>query len=65
MPMFFTGDPAADWDMYCEEQEQLLERMPVCEDCEKHIADDHAYYINGVWICEHCMEAYRREVWPE
>lgn len=65
MPMFFTGDPAADWDKYCEEHEQLLERMPVCEDCEKHIADDHAYYINGVWICEHCMEAYRREVWPE
>lgn len=63
--MFFTGDPAADWDRYCEMQERLLKQMPVCEDCENHIEDDHAYYINGVWICERCMEAYRREVWPE
>lgn len=63
--MFFTGDPAADWDRYCEEQERLLERMPICEDCEQHIADDRAYYINGVWICDRCMDSYRRDVLPE
>lgn len=63
--MFTTDDPVADYDRHCLEQEKLLERMPICEDCEKHITDDEAYYINGVWICKDCMDSYLQEVLPE
>lgn len=63
--MFITDDPAVDYDRYCQEQEKLVERMPCCEDCEQHISDDRAYYINGVWICTDCMDSYLQEVLPE
>ena len=63
--MYRTDDPHADYDRYCAEQDKLVARLPVCEDCERHIEDFSAYYINGVWICEDCMESYRREVLPE
>lgn len=63
--MFYTDDPARDYDRYCEEQEKLIDRMPLCEDCEKHIEDETAYYINGVWICKDCMSSYEQEVLPE
>lgn len=44
------------------EQNKQLARLPVCADCDEPIQDEFAYYINGEWICENCMDAYRREV---
>jgi hypothetical protein len=26
------------------------------------ITDESAFYIEGEWVCEVCMETYRREV---
>lgn len=63
--MAYTDDPLADFHAWDAEQARQLERLPMCADCDNHIQDENAYYINGEWICEHCMSSYRREVLPE
>lgn len=63
--MHYTDNPIADFNSWDAEQNRRLEQLPVCADCEQHIQDETAYYINGEWICESCMDSYRREVLPE
>ena len=63
--MFYSDNPVLDYEHYDAEQNRRLEELPVCADCDEHIQDETAYYINGEWICEDCMDAYRREVLPE
>lgn len=63
--VFYTDDPLADFEAWDEHQNEQLERLPVCMDCEQHIQDETAYYINGEWICEDCMDAYKQVVLPE
>lgn len=63
--MFCTDDPIRDFEQHDAEQNMWLEKMPVCADCDEHIQDETAFYINGEWICENCMDSYRREVLPE
>jgi len=58
----FTDDPLADFNRWDAEQERRLARLPVCADCDEPIQTESAYYINGEWICEDCMESYRRDV---
>lgn len=53
------------WKQHEEEKESMLNRLPVCCECGNHIQDDSAYYINDEWICENCMDSYKREVHPE
>lgn len=63
--MPWTDDPLADFDRWDAEQNRRLEERPVCADCDQHIQDETAYYINGEWICKDCMSSYEREVLPE
>lgn len=63
--VFYTDDPLADFEAWDEQREKRLERLPVCVDCDNHIQDETAYYINGEWICEDCMDAYKQVVLPE
>ena len=63
--MPYTDDPVADFDAWDAEQNRHLATLPECADCEQAIQDEFAYYINGEWICENCMDSYRREVQPE
>ena len=58
----YSDNPLADFDAWDAEQNKRLEQLPVCADCDEHIQDVEAYYIHGEWICEQCMETYRREV---
>lgn len=62
--MSYTNDPVADYDRYCAEQERRIARLPRCSECDNHITTECAYYINGEWICEECMDSYRQPV-PE
>lgn len=62
--MFYSDDPIADFNARDAEQTRQLEKRPVCADCDEPIQDDFPYYINGVWLCEDCIESYRREI-PE
>lgn len=58
----YSDNPLADFDAWDAEQNDWLERRPVCADCENPIQDETAFYINGEWICRDCMSAYEREV---
>lgn len=63
--MSYTNDPIADFDAWDAEQNKRLEQLPECADCGEPIQDETAFYIDGEWICEICMDSYRREVLPE
>lgn len=63
--MFYTDDPILDAERHQAAQDNRLQSLPVCADCDEPIQDETAYYINGEWICCRCMEAYEREVLPE
>lgn len=63
--MAWTDDPVSDFNSWDARQNRQLEELPVCADCDEHIQEETAFYINGEWICESCMDAYRREVLPE
>lgn len=53
------------WEAHDAEQARQEARLPHCADCDEPIMTNEAYYINGDWICEDCMDSYKREVWPE
>lgn len=63
--MPWTDDPLFDFARHDAEQNKRLEQHPVCADCDQHIQDETAYYINGEWLCRDCISAYEREVLPE
>lgn len=65
MRITWTDDPIRDFERYDAAQAAELARLPICAECEAHIEDSEAYYINGEWICESCMSSYKREVLPE
>lgn len=50
------------WLRYDDEKERRLTERPVCVECDNHIQDETAFYINDEWICESCMDTYRRTV---
>lgn len=54
--MFYTDDPARDYDRYCEETEKELEHLPFCEDCGERIMDDYCYSDGDLVVCEECLE---------
>lgn len=62
---FYTDDPIADFDAYDAEQNRRLAKLPICADCDEPIQDEFAYYINGEWICERCIDAYITGVFPD
>lgn len=53
--MALSNDPYADFVKHDREQEKWLKKRPVCVYCEKHIQDEHLFYINGEIICEECL----------
>lgn len=58
--MYFTDDPIADYDRYCNEQQKELDRLPRCSECDEPIQTEWCFEINGEYICEHCMEEHRK-----
>lgn len=60
--MFYTDDPVADFQRLDRAQSERLAKRPVCSECDNHIQDETAYLINGEWICENCMNTYKKYV---
>lgn len=58
--MMRSDDPLKDFWEYSNEQEDWLEKRPVCDQCGEHIQDDHYYFINGETLCESCMYWYKK-----
>ena len=59
--MFYTDDPIADFHAWDARQEKQLEQLPKCADCGEPIQEE-AFYIHCEWICENCIDSYRRGV---
>ena len=59
----YTDDPIADYEAYEAELARLEKEVPVCDYCNRPVADDFYYEINDEVICAECMEQhFRREV---
>ena len=54
--MFYSDDLERDFVRQDLEMERRRARRPVCSNCGEHIQDEEAYYIDGEFICEKCME---------
>lgn len=52
------------WVAHDREQTRQLARLPVCADCGEPIQQEDAIYINGDWLCDDCLDSYRRVI-PE
>ena len=59
--MYYTDDPHADWDRYCDEQEQQAEKFPRCCGCRQRIYDDHLWDIDGELYHEDCAAEHFRK----
>lgn len=49
-------------DRYEAEREKELEKLPECCYCGEHIQQDYAYCINDEWICDDCIDFFRKAV---
>ena len=63
--MMDAPDNYSQWESHEQQQEAWLQKRPVCADCDEHIQDESAFYINGEWVCERCIGIYRRGVIDE
>lgn len=50
------------WAYHDAQQEKALSERPVCADCDEHIQEEFAFYRHGEWLCESCLDSYRRMV---
>ena len=57
--MFYSDDPARDFDRWDQELERRRARRPICSECSEHIMDETAYCKDGVWTCDKCIENHR------
>ena len=44
------------WEAHDREQEEQLEKFPVCEHCGKPIQGEYLYLIDGEFICPDCLD---------
>lgn len=60
MVSYYIADNYDLWAAYDREQSRKLARLPVCADCGEPIQQEDAVYINEVWLCDDCLDSYRR-----
>ena len=65
MGIYRSDDPIRDFNRKSAEEDAWLAKRPVCAECGHPIQDESAYYINGEWICEDCMDSYKQVVLSE
>ncbi len=44
------------WEAHDRQQEQALNRMPVCCKCKEHIQDEYGYRLDGDLYCYDCAQ---------
>ena len=54
----YTDDPVADFLAYDREQQEWLDRLPVCSHCKEPIQDNRYYVIGEDNVCLECLEDY-------
>ena len=59
--MFYSDNPVADYDRYCNEQQKELDKLPECSECGEKIQSDECYEFNDELICPDCLKEYHRK----
>lgn len=59
--MTYTDDPLADFERWDAEQQEQLEKLPTCCECDAPIQDEYCYEFNGDYMCEECLIRYHRK----
>ena len=54
--MSWTGDALADFDRYDRKQQEALDELPVCCECDQPIQDDECFEFDGELICPQCLK---------
>jgi formylmethanofuran dehydrogenase subunit E len=61
--MFYSDNPIADFERHDAQQEEELQKLPICCECGEPIQSDYLYEIDGELYCEDCMnEMFRKDV---
>ena len=60
--MSFTDNPLLDFAMHDAEQQEQLEKLPVCECCGEPIQQEKAIYYNDQWCCEECESEFWKNI---
>lgn len=55
MSIRITDDPEKDFDDWDYEQNELLKKLPKCDECDEYIQDDYFFEIGDMIICSDCM----------
>ena len=59
--MYYIPDAYDQWAEHDRQQEEALNKLPKCSECDEHIQDDYCFVINDEIICEKCLkENYRK-----
>lgn len=59
--MYYSNDPAADYDRYCAEEQRYIDSLPKCSECGETI-EDYVFDIDGEILCYDCLcEKYRHD----
>ena len=53
MSVLRTDDPAADWQTFCEENEERAKKYPICSCCGQDIFD-YIYRLDDDVYCDDC-----------
>lgn len=63
--MIWTDDPERDFAEWDAEQQEKLDKLPICSECEEHIQQEDAVCIHGEWFCDDCLNDMRKDVHDE
>ena len=59
--MCYVPDYLDQWSEHNRQQEEALNRLPKCCECNEPIQDDYCFEINDEFVCERCLiENYRK-----
>ena len=61
MPTVYIPD---NYDAFCQHdarQQDELERLPVCCECDERIQDEYCFEFEGEYICKKCLKENHRK----
>ena len=51
------------WKQHDVEQQEQLDKLPLCSICDERIQDDYYFEINDECICEDCLnDNFRKDI---
>lgn len=59
--MYISDNPDRDFERWDREQQNWLNKRPVCCECDEPIQEEMCFEINGEYICETCMNDNHRK----